>query len=73
MNGEYREVENLGPVINTEHSEFDLQIAPDESHIMFVSNRPGGHDCMGYRNNLYVSFICYLHVKGRIRTVISTG
>jgi len=54
--GEYRESENLGPVINTEFSEFDLQIAPDESYIVFVSNRPGGHECMGYRNDLYVSF-----------------
>ena len=56
MDGEYREVENLGPAVNTEYSEFDLQIAPDESYIIFVSNRPGGHECMGYRNDLYVSF-----------------
>ena len=54
--GEYRKAENLGPVINTEFSEFDLQVAPDESYIVFVSNRPGGHEVMGYRNDLYVSF-----------------
>jgi Tol biopolymer transport system component len=55
-NGKYEKPKNLGPVINTEFSEFDLQIAPDESYIVFVSNRPGGHECMGYRNDLYVSF-----------------
>jgi len=56
IDGEYTNVENLGPVINTKYSEFDLQIAPDESYIVFVSNRPGGHEVMGYRNDLYVSF-----------------
>jgi len=56
IDGEYREVENLGPVINTEFSEFDLQIAPDESYIVFVSDRPGGHEVMGYIRDLYVSF-----------------
>jgi hypothetical protein len=56
MDGEYREVENLGPVINTEFSEFDLQIAPEESYIVFVSDRLGGHEVMGYIRDLYVSF-----------------
>jgi len=52
IDGEYREVENLGSVINTEFSEFDLQIAPDESYIVFVSDRPGGYEGV----DLYVSF-----------------
>lgn len=56
VNGKYVNAENLGPVINTEFSEFDLQIALDESYIIFVSNRPGGHEVMGYRHDLYVSF-----------------
>lgn len=55
-NGTYKKAENLGPMINTKFSEFDLQIAPDESYIVFVSNRTGGHEVMGYRNDLYVSF-----------------
>jgi hypothetical protein len=33
--------ENLGPPINTEKWEFDPFIAPDESYIIFASNRPG--------------------------------
>lgn len=56
LDGEFQEVENLGPVINTEYSEFDLQVAPDENYIIFVSNRPGGHEVQGYYNDLYVSF-----------------
>jgi len=56
VNGKYVKAENIGPAINTEYSEFDLQIAPDESYIVFVSNRPGGHEVMGYRHDLYVSF-----------------
>lgn len=56
VNGTYASAENLGPVINTEFSEFDLLIAPDESYIVFVSNRPGGHEFMDYRHDLYVAF-----------------
>ncbi len=33
--------ENLGPPINTDKWEFDPFIAPDESYIIFASNRPG--------------------------------
>ena len=56
IKGKYSEAENLGPVINREYTEMDLQIAPDESYILFVSNRPGGHEYMGYINDIYVSF-----------------
>lgn len=52
IEGEYREVKNMGPVINTEYSEFDLQVAQDESYVVFVSNRPGAHEGV----DLYVSF-----------------
>jgi Tol biopolymer transport system component len=55
-NGKYVKAENLGPVINTEFSEFDNQVALDESYIVFVSDRPGGHEAMGYIRDLYVSF-----------------
>ncbi len=34
--------ENLGPAINSSHSELDAYVAPDESCIIFASDRPGG-------------------------------
>jgi len=52
VDGHYTEPENLGDAINSEHSEGDLFIAPDESYIIFVSSRPEGHG----RGDLYVSF-----------------
>jgi hypothetical protein len=52
IDGVYREVLNLGPVINTEHSEYDLVIAPDESFLVFSSTRPGGFGEV----DLYISF-----------------
>jgi Tol biopolymer transport system component len=42
----------LGSAINTEHNEMDPFIAPDESYLIFHSDRPGGSG----RMNLYVSF-----------------
>ena len=53
VNGEYAEPENLGGPINTEQSEGDLFVAPDESYIVFVSS--GRPDSLG-RGDLYVSF-----------------
>lgn len=40
--GEYSGIINLGKPINTRYSELDAFIAPDESYIIFSSNRPGG-------------------------------
>jgi Tol biopolymer transport system component len=40
--GGYSMPQNLGPVINSPHSDFDAFIAPDESYIVFASDRPGG-------------------------------
>jgi Tol biopolymer transport system component len=40
-NGEYSGKINLGKPINTKYSELDAFIAPDESYIIFSSNRPG--------------------------------
>ena len=51
-NGEYQELENLGDRINTEHSEVDAFVAPDESYLIFCSDRPGGYGMW----DLYVSF-----------------
>jgi hypothetical protein len=53
VNGKYPKVENLGKVINTEYSEFDLYVAPDESYLIFCSNRPGGY-LKG--NEIYITF-----------------
>lgn len=50
--GRYAPAEKLGPEINTEHREFDPFIAPDESYLIFSSERPGA-DPSG---DLYISF-----------------
>ena len=50
----YTEVENLGASINSEHSETDAFIAPDESFIVVtITGRP---DSRG-KNDLYISFL----------------
>ena len=51
-NGTYREPENLGDLINTEHHEWDPYIAPDESYLIFCSTKPGG---LG-EDDFYISF-----------------
>lgn len=51
-NGEYREVQNLGDIINTSSIEEDPFIAPDKSYLLFDSNRPGGHGGL----DLYISW-----------------
>jgi len=48
----YAPPENLGQSINTKHMEEYPFIAPDESYMLFGSNRPGG---LG-KEDLYVSF-----------------
>ena len=51
--GKYVELENLGKPINSEYSDYDSFIAPDESYLIFSSDRPGG-----YRqyNGIYIAF-----------------
>ena len=51
-NGQYTKIENPGENINTEFSDADPYIAPDESYIIFLSNRPGG---MGHYD-FYISY-----------------
>lgn len=46
------QVESAGAPINTESSEYDPYVAPDESYVIFASNRPGGRGDA----DLYVSF-----------------
>jgi hypothetical protein len=43
---------NLGPAINTEHSEGDTWVSPDERVLVLASSRPGGFG----QADLYVSF-----------------
>jgi len=47
--GTYSDPVNLGPDVNSEHNEVDPFIAPDESYLLFCSDRPEG-------SGLYVSF-----------------
>lgn len=53
VNGEYQAAENLGFAINTENTEADPFVAPDESYLIFCSDRPGGASEEG---DLYISF-----------------
>ncbi len=53
VNGQYGEPENIGEPINTENSEGDVFIAPDESYIIFGSS--GRSDSHG-SGDLYISF-----------------
>jgi hypothetical protein len=50
--GSFDEPVNLGPPVNSEHSEGDTYVAPDESWLVVTSRRPGG---VG-NGDLYVSF-----------------
>ncbi len=52
VEGKYSKAVKLGEAINTEHREFDPYIAPDESILIFTSNRPGGFGL----GDLYISF-----------------
>lgn len=40
--GSFDEPVNLGPPVNSEHSEGDTYVAPDESWLVVTSRRPGG-------------------------------
>jgi hypothetical protein len=51
-NGAYPKVEKLPAPINTEYNDCDPLIAPDESFLIFHSNRPGGFG----EHDLYISF-----------------
>lgn len=49
--GRYAAPENLGDAVNSKANETDFYVAPDESLIVFASNRPGGEG----QADLYVS------------------
>ncbi len=42
VNGVYETIERLPSPVNTSYNESDALIAPDESYLIFSSNRPGG-------------------------------
>jgi Tol biopolymer transport system component len=50
--GVYGTPENLGEAINAASNETDLFVAPDESYMIFASDRPGGEG----RGDLYISY-----------------
>ncbi len=52
VDGTTTKVTNLGPVLNTEHHEVDPFIAPDESYLIFASDRPGGYG----KDDFYITF-----------------
>lgn len=52
VGGEFRAPVNLGSAINTRFSEFDPFVSPDQSYLIFASERPGGHGS----SDLYISF-----------------
>ncbi|MFC1476846.1 TolB family protein [candidate division KSB1 bacterium] len=52
INGSYAKPEKLGMAINTGHHEMDPFIAPDESYLIFHSERPNGIGTY----DLYISF-----------------
>ena len=52
-NGKYSEPINLGSAVNSPFSECVPYIAPDESYVIFHTNRPGGYN---KGHELYISF-----------------
>lgn len=52
INGEFSEPQSIGEPINTEFAEAAPYIAPDESYLIFTSDRPGGYG----QTDLWISF-----------------
>ena len=52
VGGVYQPAENLGSVVNSESTDADPYIAPDESYLIFSSTRPGGAGS----GDLYICF-----------------
>jgi Tol biopolymer transport system component len=51
-NGKYTEIRNPGLAINTQYVDGDPYVPPDESYLLFLSNRPGGFG----QHDFYISF-----------------
>jgi Tol biopolymer transport system component len=52
IDGKYSQVEKLGDIINTPGTDADPYIAPDESYLIFCSDRQGGFG----EGDLYISY-----------------
>ncbi len=52
IDGEYQEAQRLDASINSEYQDWDPYVAPDESLMIFKSDRPGGFGDM----DIYISF-----------------
>ncbi len=52
VDGKFQEAKKLPETINTEYRDYDPFVSPDESYIIFASERPGGFG----RSDLYISF-----------------
>ena len=52
IKGKYPLGENLGKLVNSKHHEVDPFIAPDESYLIFCSDKPGGYG----KDDMYISF-----------------
>ncbi len=66
IDGLYQEAERLPWPINTDFIEYDPYIAPDESFLVFGSNRPGGY---GNSDN----YICFHNEDGSWTPPINLG
>lgn len=52
VDGKYTRVEKLDTKINTKYNDLDAFVAPDESYMIFCSDRPGGYG----KSDFYISF-----------------
>ncbi len=64
--GAYSESERLGWPANTRYDEIDFIIAPDESYLIFASDRPGG---FGMSDN----YICFRRDDGSWTNALNMG
>ena len=66
INGRYQEAERLPWPLNTDFIEYDPYVAPDESFLIFGSDRPGGY---GESDN----YICFRKEDGNWTPAINLG
>jgi hypothetical protein len=65
-NGEYLATERLPWPINSDYGAFDFIVAPDDSYLIFASDRPGGY---GQDDN----YICFRRGDGRWTHPVNMG
>jgi Tol biopolymer transport system component len=64
--GEYKNVKNLGKIINTKYTEHDPYVAPDGSYLLYSSFKPGGYG----EDDIYIT---YRKVNGTWTTPSNLG